>query len=83
TDVDTNDTHTWSVSNNGTGTYGTFTVDSSGKWTYTLNNNAANVQGLKEGQQVTDTINVTVDDGHGGKATLPVTVTITGTNDVP
>ncbi|KAG1252802.1 hypothetical protein G6F65_017757 [Rhizopus arrhizus] len=44
---------------------------------------APNVQGLKEGQQVTDTINVTVDDGHGGKATLPVTVTITGTNDVP
>ncbi|WP_211186997.1 VCBS domain-containing protein, partial [Achromobacter sp. Bel] len=83
TDIDTNDTHTWSVSNNGAGTYGTFTVDSSGKWTYTLNNNAANVQGLKEGQQVTDTINVTVDDGHGGKATLPVTVTITGTNDAP
>ncbi|WP_434646878.1 retention module-containing protein [Achromobacter piechaudii] len=82
-DIDTNDTHTWSVSNNGVGTYGTFTVDSSGKWTYSLNNTSANVQGLKEGQQVTDTITVTVNDGHGGTAQLPVTVTITGTNDAP
>ncbi|WP_447577399.1 VCBS domain-containing protein [Achromobacter kerstersii] len=83
TDIDTTDTHTWSVSNSGAGTYGTFTVDSSGKWTYTLNNASANVQGLKEGQQVTDTITVTVNDGHGGTAQLPVTVTITGTNDAP
>ncbi|WFP08410.1 MULTISPECIES: retention module-containing protein [Achromobacter] len=83
TDVDTTDTHTWSVSNNGAGAYGTFAVDASGKWTYTLNNGSANVQGLKEGQQVTDTITVTVNDGHGGTAQMPVTVTITGTNDVP
>ncbi|WP_156337019.1 VCBS domain-containing protein, partial [Achromobacter kerstersii] len=83
TDIDTTDTHTWSVSNSGAGTYGTFTVDSSGKWTYTLNNASANVQGLKEGQQVTETITVTVNDGHGGTAQLPVTVTITGTNDAP
>ncbi|WP_304505157.1 VCBS domain-containing protein [Achromobacter sp. ES-001] len=82
-DIDLTDTHTWSVSNNGAGTYGTFVVDSSGKWTYTLNNTSANVQGLKEGQQVTDTITVTVNDGHGGTAQLPVTVTITGTNDAP
>ncbi|CAB3683918.1 VCBS domain-containing protein [Achromobacter pestifer] len=83
TDIDTTDTHTWSVSNNGAGKYGTFTVDSTGKWTYTLNNGAANVQGLKEGEQVTDTITVTVNDGHGGKADQPITITITGTNDAP
>ncbi|MGV2864458.1 VCBS domain-containing protein, partial [Achromobacter sp. AGC39] len=83
TDIDLTDTHTWSVSNNGAGTYGTFVVDSGGKWTYTLNNTSASVQGLKEGQQVTDTITVTVNDGHGGTAQLPVTVTITGTNDAP
>ncbi|KAG1530656.1 hypothetical protein G6F50_017170 [Rhizopus delemar] len=48
-----------------------------------LNNAAANVQALSAGQKVTDTITVTVDDGHGGKATQQVTVTITGTNDAP
>ena len=36
TDVDVNDTHTWSVSNDGKGKYGTFTVDQTGKWTYNL-----------------------------------------------
>ncbi|WMD22996.1 retention module-containing protein [Achromobacter seleniivolatilans] len=81
TDIDTTDTHTWSVSNKGVGLYGTFTVDTNGKWTYTLNNGSASVQGLKEGQQVTDTLIVTVDDGHGGTAQQPITVTITGTND--
>jgi len=82
-DVDATDTHTWAVSNSGVGTYGTFTVDSTGKWTYALNNSSAGVQGLKEGQQVTDTINVTVSDGKGGTATQPITITITGTNDAP
>ena len=35
-----------------------------------------------EGQTVTDTITVTVNDGKGGTATQEVTVTITGTNDI-
>ena len=63
------------------GQYGTFTVDGTGKWTYTLNNGDAKVQALTEGQKVTDTITVTVDDGNGGTATQVITVTITGTND--
>ncbi|MEB5967449.1 VCBS domain-containing protein, partial [Comamonas testosteroni] len=45
-DVDTTDTHTWSVNNGGKGTYGTFAVDSTGKWTYSLNNGDAKVQAL-------------------------------------
>ena len=37
---------------------------------------------MKEGEKVTDTITVTVDDGHAsGKTTQTITVTITGTND--
>ena len=80
-DIDATDKHTWSVNDNGKGQYGTFTVDGTGKWTYTLNNGDAKVQALTEGQKVTDTITVTVDDGNGGTATQTITVTITGTND--
>ncbi|MFY2107632.1 retention module-containing protein, partial [Achromobacter ruhlandii] len=82
-DVDTSDTHTWSANDGGKGQYGTLTVDQNGKWTYVLDNGSDKVQALAEGQQVTDTITVTVDDGHGGKATQVITVTVTGTNDAP
>ena len=40
-------------------------------------------QALAEGQKVTDTITVTVDDGNGGTATQVITVTVIGTNDAP
>lgn len=61
-------------------TYGAFTFnETTGVWTYTLNNNAANVQALTAGQTVQDSITVTTFDGIESE---PVTVTITGTNDV-
>ncbi len=80
-DVDTTDTHTWTVAGTGTGTYGQFSVDQNGQWTYTLNNAAA--QSLAKDQAVTETYTVWVDDGNGGTAEKSVTVTITGTNDAP
>ena len=43
-DIDTNDTHTWSIANSGNGQYGKFTLDQTGKWTYTLDNASAKVQ---------------------------------------
>ncbi|NEV09356.1 hypothetical protein GND97_31200, partial [Achromobacter xylosoxidans] len=46
-----------------------------------LDNDSAKVQALTEGQKVTDTITVTVDDGNGGTATQVITVDIAGTND--
>ncbi|UNV94013.1 VCBS domain-containing protein [Comamonas sp. 7D-2] len=82
-DVDITDTHSWSVSNEGKGQYGSFSVDQNGEWTYVLNNDDPKVQALAEGQKVTDTITVTVDDGHGGTATQTITITINGTNDLP
>ncbi|MBD9499124.1 VCBS domain-containing protein, partial [Ensifer sp. ENS01] len=38
---------------------------------------------LQAGQKLTQTYDVTVDDGKGGTATQTVTITITGTNDAP
>ncbi|WP_235033896.1 VCBS domain-containing protein [Pantoea sp. 18069] len=83
TDVDATDTHTWSVSNSGQGQYGAFTVDATGRWSYVLDNASSQVQALAAGQQVTDTIDVSVNDGKGGVATQLVTITINGTNDKP
>ncbi|ORE85670.1 VCBS domain-containing protein, partial [Aurantimonas sp. 22II-16-19i] len=50
-------------------------------WTYAVDNAA--VQLLAEGETVTETYTVTVDDGNGGTATQTVAVTITGSNDAP
>ncbi|MFY3683745.1 VCBS domain-containing protein, partial [Achromobacter xylosoxidans] len=81
TDVDASDTHTWTVGNDGKGQYGTFTVDQNGNWEYELDNGSAKVQALTEGQKVTDTITVTVDDGHGGTAIETIAVGIVGARD--
>ncbi|WP_233260963.1 S-layer family protein [Limnohabitans sp. WS1] len=62
------------------GTYGNFALNTAtGVWTYTLDNTKAATQALKAGQQVFDTLTVASADGS---ATRPITVTITGTNDV-
>ncbi|WP_342068121.1 VCBS domain-containing protein, partial [Achromobacter kerstersii] len=81
TDVDTSDTHTWSVDNNGKGEYGNFSVDNTGKWTYNLDSTNPDVKALKAGETATETFTVTVDDGHGGVTQQQVTVTINGTDD--
>ncbi|WP_210183204.1 VCBS domain-containing protein, partial [Mesorhizobium loti] len=86
-DPDTGHTAAWSISPNspqGTGTaYGTFSVNSSGQWTYTLNNASAAVQALAQGQSVTETYTVRVTDDKGAWDDQQVTVVINGTNDVP
>ncbi|MEB6665408.1 VCBS domain-containing protein, partial [Achromobacter ruhlandii] len=50
TDVDASDKHTWTVNDGGKGQYGSFTVDGTGKWTYTLDNGSDKVQALKDGE---------------------------------
>ena len=62
-----------------TGTYGSFTIDATGTWSYSLDNAAAVVQQLAAGQMVSDNFTVVSADG----TTATVTLTITGSNDVP
>jgi VCBS repeat-containing protein len=96
-DVDLNDSHTasksfvsavWqkadattaSLSDPGVLTLGT--LDDTSKtvaWSHTTTDGALDF--LAAGEKLTVTYNVTIDDGHGGTATQPVTVTIHGTND--
>lgn len=61
------------------GFFGSFTFsESTGAWTYVLDNNQAD--SLAEGQVVHDTLTVTSTDGT---ATQVIDVTITGANDIP
>ncbi|MDD3328153.1 MAG: tandem-95 repeat protein, partial [Zoogloea sp.] len=57
------------------------THDGTINWTYSITESALNF--LAAGEQVTAVFTVTVDDGNGGTADQNVTVTLTGTNDVP
>jgi VCBS repeat-containing protein len=59
--------------------YGSFTVNASGVWIYTLNNAHATVTALAPGQTLSDTFTVQAEDG----TEQLVTVTINGANDLP
>ncbi len=58
------------------GAYGALTIAADGQWSYTLGPAA---QALAGGQIVTETFTVTLNDG----STTTVTLTVTGTDDLP
>ena len=65
------------VADTNDGSYGSYSINTSGVWTYTLDNANLAVQGLNEGQTLEDTFTVTTEDG----TEQIITITITGTND--
>ncbi|MDR7028491.1 T1SS-143 repeat domain-containing protein [Rhizobium rosettiformans] len=67
------------VQDNIDGTYGHFSIDADGTWTYVLDNGSSATQALAEGQVETDSFTVTSVDG----TTHTVNVTVNGTNDAP
>lgn len=50
-------------------------------WRFEADDSA--LDGLAEGQTVRQVYEITLDDGHGNKATKQVAITLTGTNDAP
>jgi VCBS repeat-containing protein len=60
-----------------TGNFGLYSINAAGAWTYTINNNNGTVDGLQNGQSITDSFVVTT----AGDTTQTVTVTILGVND--
>ena len=62
---------------NAAGTYGTFNIETSGNWTYCLNNEDDDTNALAANQAATESFSLTTTDS--GRAT--VTITITGAND--
>ncbi|MFO0121190.1 MAG: Ig-like domain-containing protein, partial [Inhella sp.] len=61
------------------GTYGDFTINAAGQWTYTLRNGDANVQALTSADAPVESFTVTTADG----TTSTVTVTVNGANEAP
>nr|WP_206747597.1 VCBS domain-containing protein [Shewanella sp. 10N.286.48.A6] len=59
------------------GQFGTLSINELGHWTYTADNSQPNIQGLKTGESVTDTVLIHSVDGTEQK----ITVTINGTDD--
>ncbi|CAN7687710.1 VCBS domain-containing protein [Variovorax sp. LjRoot84] len=70
-------TQAGTVGSNG---YGSFSLLADGSWSYTANNSQAAIQQLGAGQSISDSFTAVSFDGT---ASQPVTVTISGTNDVP
>lgn len=63
----------------GSNSFGSFSIDATGHWLYIADNSNPKIQGLKSGETVTDSIDVTSSTGDS----QTITVTITGTNDAP
>jgi VCBS repeat-containing protein len=68
---------TSAVGSNG---YGSFSLLADGSWSYTADNSQAAIQQLGAGQSINDSFTAMSSDGTASQV---VTVTITGTNDVP
>ncbi|WP_299377209.1 VCBS domain-containing protein [uncultured Kiloniella sp.] len=66
-----------------TGTFGSVSIGADGQYTYNLNNAAANVQALADGEVVYDTFTYEIQDGDGDTSTAELKIKITGTNDAP
>ena len=82
-DIDASDILSYAVQGSGIGTYGTMTIDGSGNWTYTLDNNAPMVQMLGANTVVSESFVLEVSDGNGGSDSVSVSVNIQGANDDP
>src|SRR5260221_398060 len=77
TDVDNPANSFQAASGTGDSGYGSFSVDDTGHWSYSLDNNNGDVQALNDGGTLTDTFTVLTADG----TEQAVTITIHGTND--
>ena len=86
-DIDVVDTHSATVTAQGSGYLGALTlggVDQSGNvvgWTFSVND--ADIDFLGAGETRTQNYTVAISDGQGGTVEQVVTITVNGTNDAP
>ncbi|XZE19693.1 VCBS domain-containing protein [Pirellulaceae bacterium SH449] len=66
------------------GSFGSITIAEDGSYTYTLNNDHADVQALRTADDtLTDVFTYTITDSGGLTSTTQITITIQGANDAP
>ncbi|MEP6067129.1 MAG: Ig-like domain-containing protein [Paracoccaceae bacterium] len=78
TDQDSVSTPTWS--GGGIGQFGTFSISTTGAWTYALDTRA---EQLQQGQTISEVFVATVTDDQGASRDQSITINVTGTNDSP
>jgi VCBS repeat-containing protein len=88
TDVDAVGSLTWSGSpliwsGSANGTYGSFTIDALGAWTYRIDDSRVATQALQDGEAVTETFTATVRDAFNATAEEQVVITVVGSYDPP
>ncbi|EIK51293.1 outer membrane adhesin-like protein, partial [Stutzerimonas stutzeri TS44] len=66
-----------------TALHGTFTDLGGGNYSYLVDPTDAAVQGLDDGQTLTETFTYTMQDADGDPSSATLTITITGSNDSP
>ncbi|MFP8781499.1 VCBS domain-containing protein, partial [Hydrogenophaga sp. RWCD_12] len=89
--VKTNDTNgdggpaanTVALTSSPTGSYGTVSLNPDGTYTYTLNNANTTVQQLAPGETLQEVYTYVLTDGGGETESATLTITITGTDDLP
>ena len=74
---------TLSISVGATPNYGTLEVDSAGNWTYTLDQQHADVTALAENATLSDEGTILITDGSGATATVTIPITIYASNAAP
>ncbi|WP_165442111.1 cadherin-like domain-containing protein [Variovorax paradoxus] len=62
--------------------YGSIVVNADGTYTYTLDNDNATVNALKDGETLTETVDYTIVDADGDESSATLTITINGRTDV-
>ncbi|WP_172634445.1 retention module-containing protein [Shewanella violacea] len=65
------------------GDFGLLQISADGSYTYQLDNSLGNVQALAQGELVTETFTYQLADSDGDTVAATLTITITGTNDIP
>ena len=75
--------NTVAISGSPTGSFGTVALNPDGTYTYTLNNANPTVQQLAPGETLAETYTYVLTDRAGDTASATLTITITGTEDLP
>ncbi|GAB1038136.1 MAG: hypothetical protein SLagBPW_08380 [Shewanella algae] len=65
------------------GSYGLLTLNADGSYSYQINSAAQAVQALAQGESLTEVFSYLLTDADGDTSIQTLTITITGTNDVP